>query len=55
MVGNVATESMIEYEPVQKILENLMKIFFELKESDMRRKLNECQKIRIQAYQHKGN
>ena len=32
-----------------------MKITSEFRESDMRRKLNECQKVRIQAYQHRGN
>ena len=50
--SNVATESMTESEAVQRTLENIMKISSKLRGSDMRRKLNKCQKVRIQAYQH---
>ena len=50
--GNVATESMIDSEAVRRTLENLMKITSEFRESDMRKKLNECQKVRTQAHQH---
>ena len=32
-----------------------MKINSKFRETDMRRKLNECQKVRIQSYQHRGN
>ena len=53
--GNVATESMTDSEAVQRTLENLMKIMSEFREANMRRKLNNCQKVRIQAYQHRGN
>ena len=32
-----------------------MKVTSEFREADMRRKLNECQKVRVQSYQHRGN
>ena len=47
--GNVATESMTDSEAVRRTLENLMKITSEFRESNRRKKLNECQKVRIQA------
>ena len=51
--GSVATERMTDSEAVQRTLENLMKIMSKFREADMGRKLNECQKVRIQAYQHR--
>ena len=52
--GNVATESMSDSEAVQRTMENLTKIISEFREADMRQKLKDCQRFRIQAYQHQG-
>jgi len=53
--GNVATESMTDSEAVQRTLENLTKILAEFPKADKRRKLKECQGIRVQSYQHLDN
>ena len=53
--GSVATESMRNSEVVRRMLENLMKIMSEFQESDMRKKLSECQGVQLQAYQHQDN
>ena len=50
--GNVATESMTDSEAEQRTIENLAKTTSEFCEANMRRKLKECQGIRVQAYQH---
>ena len=52
--GNVATESMSDSEAVQRTMENLTKIISEFREADMCQKLKDCQRFRIQAYQHQG-
>ena len=52
--GNLATESMMDSEAVQKTMENLTRIIAEFREADMRQKLKDCQKFRTQAYQHLG-
>ena len=52
--GNVASESMTDCEAVQQTLENLNRIFSDFREADTRKKLKECQGIRVQAYQHLG-
>ena len=54
-MGNIATETMANTEAVSRIFENLMNITSEFRESDMRKKLNECQGVLLQAYQHRGN
>ena len=51
-MGNVATESMTDSEAVQRTMENLAKVTSEFREADMKRKLKECQGIRVQSYQH---
>ena len=53
--GNIATGSMAESEAVRRTMENLMRINSEIQESDMRRKLKDCQEVRINEYQHRGN
>ena len=53
--GNVATEIMMDSEAVRRTMENLMRITSEFCESDMRRKLKECQDVQIQEYQHRRN
>ena len=47
--GNVATESMTDSEAVRRMVENLMKITSEFRQSDLRRKLKECQNVCVQA------
>ena len=51
--GNAATESMTDSKAVRRTLENLMKVTSEFREADMRRKLIECQKVRVKSYQHR--
>ena len=53
--GNVATDSMTDSEAVRRTMENLMNITSEFRESDMRRKLKECQSVRVNEYQHRGS
>ena len=55
MSGNGATESLTDSEAVQRTMELLAKTTHEFQEADMRKKLKECQGIRTQAYQHKGD
>ena len=50
--GNVVTESMTDSEAVQRTLELLNKTISEFREAEMRKKLKDCQGVRIQAYQH---
>ena len=50
--GNVVTESMTNSKVIQRTMENLTKITAEFREADMRRRLKECQDIRVQSYQH---
>ena len=50
--GSVAMESITDLEAVRRTLENLIYITLEFQESDMREKLNKCQAVRLQAYQH---
>ena len=49
--GNKATESSTDSEAVQKTMELLAKTTSEFSEVGMRKKLNECQGLRTQAYQ----
>ena len=53
--GNEVTECMIDSEAVRRTMENLMSITSEFRESDMRRKLKDCQNIRVRDYQHRRN
>ena len=55
MTGNVATKSMLDYEAVRGIMENLMKITSEFWESDITKKLKECQDVQVYEYQHWDN
>ena len=50
--GNLAMESMTDSEAVQRTMENFMRITSEFRESDMRKKLKDCQDVRITDYQH---
>ena len=53
--GNEATESMTYSETAQRTMENLMRITSDLRESDMRKKLQDCQNLRVRDYQHRKN
>ena len=53
--GNQATESMTDSEAVWRTMENLMRITSELRESDMKKKLKDCQNLRVRDYQHRKN
>ena len=50
--GNLAMESMTDSEAVQRTMELLNKTTQEFREAEMRKKLKDCQGVRIQAYQH---
>ena len=50
--GNIATESLMDSEAVQRTMELLAQTTHEFREADMRKKLKECQGVRTQAYQH---
>ena len=52
---NVATKSMLDSEAVRRIMENLMKITSEFWESDITKKLKECQDVQVYEYQHWDN
>ena len=51
--GTLATESESEAESVKRIMENLQKTIKEFRAADMNIKLKDCQKIRVQKYQHR--
>ena len=53
--SNVATESMTDSEAVRRTMENLMRITSEFRELDMRKKLKDCQNLRVRDYQHRRN
>ena len=46
---NIATESMTDAEEVKKIMENLTKTIVEFREGDRKKKLKECQRVRLMA------
>ena len=52
--GNTGTESMTDSEAVQRMIERLSWMVSEFCEADMQRKLQECQGLWIQQYQHFG-
>ena len=54
-MGNQGTESLTDFEAVQRTLETLTKITAEFQEAEMRKKLNDCQDVRVQSYQHLDN
>ena len=49
---NVATESMTDVEAVKKIMETLTKTIEEFRETDIKKKLKECQRVKVMVYQH---
>ena len=48
-MGNKSTESMTNCEAVQRTLENLTRTVSEFHEADMKKKLRECQGVRVHA------
>lgn len=51
-MGNRGTESMTDCEAVQRTMKNLNRITSEFREAEMRKKLKDCQNVRVQSYQH---
>ena len=46
---------MTDSEAVRRTMENLMRITSEFRESELRRKLKDCQNLRVRDYQHRRN
>ena len=53
-LGKSVTESMTDAEVVKKIMETLTKTIVEFRETDMKKKLKECQRVKVMAYQQQG-
>ena len=53
-MGNDRTESMNDCEAMQWMMERLSNTVSEFHEAEMQKKLQECQGLRIQQYQHFG-
>ena len=53
--GSIAAKSMTDSEAVRRMMENLLRIMSEFCKSNMRRKLKDCQDLRVNEYQHQGN
>ena len=49
--GNIVTDNMTDSEAVRRMMENLMRIMSEFRESDMRRKLKDCLDILVNEYE----
>ena len=45
---------MTDAETVKKIMEDLTKTIVEFREVDMKKKLEECQRVKVMTYQHQG-
>ena len=52
-MGNIATDSSSDAECVKRIMERLSKMVSEFREVDMRKKLKDCQQLRVMQYQHR--
>ena len=48
-----ASESVLDMEVVQKVIERILKTEAEFREAEMRMKLKDCQKVRVRDYQHR--
>ena len=53
-MGNEGSESLTDAEAVNKIMETRYKITKEFREAETRKKLKDCQGIRVRNYQHQG-
>ena len=53
-MGTEASESVIEAEAVRRILETITRIQAEFREAEAKRKLEDCQGIRVRSYQNLG-
>ena len=54
-MGNQGTESLTDCDAVQRTMETLNKITAKFWDAEMRNKLNGCQDVRVQSYQHLDN
>ena len=53
-MGNEGSESLTDAEAVNRIMETRHKVMKEFREAETRKKLNDCQGIRVRNYQHQG-
>ena len=53
-MGNIASESVIDTEAVQKVMESILKTTAELNKVEICLKLIYCRKVRIREYQQQG-
>ncbi len=54
-MGNEGSESLTDAEAVNNIMETRHKIIKEFREAETRKKLKDCQGIRVRKYQHQRN
>ena len=54
-MGNEGSESLTDAEAVNRIMETRHKVTKEFREAETRKKLKDCQGIRVRNYQHQGN
>ena len=54
-MGTEASESVIEADAVRRILETITRIQAEFREAETKKKLQDCQGIRVRSYQNLGN
>ena len=52
-MGNEAWESVSDIEVVQKVMERILKTQAEIRETEMKIKLKDCQKVKRRDYQHR--
>merc|ERR1712115_586844 len=54
-MGNEGSESLKDAEAVNRIMETRHKVTKEFREAETRKKLKDCQGIRVRNFQHQGN
>merc|ERR1712243_273899 len=53
--GNEGSESLTDAEAVNRIMETIHKVTKEFREAETKKKLKDCQGIKVRSYQHQGN
>ena len=54
-MNTVASESLTDAEAVRRIMETIQKTTAEFREAEMKKKLKDCQGIRVRSYQNQGD
>merc|ERR1711889_47621 len=54
-MGNEGSESLMDAEAVNRIMETIHKVTKEFREAETKTKLKDCQGIKVRSYQHQGN